>query len=137
MAISDTRQQAHDLVDRLPPAQLSALVGLLETILDPVSAALRDAPPDDEEETDAEKRAVQQARDWLTANGGKGIPHEKAMRRLSIRALPAASSRPLSVRQVRRRSFGRGPPKATKTHWYSPFQISSSRSWRPIATAAR
>src|ERR1035441_9661994 len=30
-----------------------------------------------------------------------------------------------------------GPRRAVEAHWYSPFQISSSRSWRPIAIAAR
>jgi hypothetical protein len=38
------REHAHALIDRLPEAQLSALVGLLETIVDPVVTALRNAP---------------------------------------------------------------------------------------------
>jgi hypothetical protein len=46
--MSDTRQHAHDLIDRMPETQLSALVGLVETIVDPVSVAQRDAPMDDE-----------------------------------------------------------------------------------------
>jgi len=41
------RQHAHELIDRLPDMQISALVGLLETIVDPVAAALRNAPLDD------------------------------------------------------------------------------------------
>jgi len=82
--MSDTRQQAHQLIDRLPETQLSALVGLLETIVDPAAAALRDAPFDDEPETEEEQRAVAEARDWLQRNGGKGIPHEEAMRRLGL-----------------------------------------------------
>ena len=45
------RQQAHQLIDQLPKTQLSALVGLLEAIVDPVAAALRNAPEDDEPET--------------------------------------------------------------------------------------
>lgn len=76
------REHAHELIDRLPDAQVSALVGLLETIVDPVAAALRNAPDDDEPETEAEKCAVAEARDWLGRRGGKGIPHEEAMRRL-------------------------------------------------------
>jgi hypothetical protein len=39
----------------LPETQVSALVGLLETMVDPVAAALRNAPIDDEPETDDEK----------------------------------------------------------------------------------
>lgn len=78
------REHAHELIDRLPETQLSALVGLLETIVDPVAAALRNAPDDDEPETEEEKRAVGQAHDWLTKRGGKGIPHDEAMRRLGL-----------------------------------------------------
>ena len=82
--MSDARQNAHRLIDRLPETQLSALVGLLETIVDPVAAALRNAPVDDEPETEEEKQAVAEAHDWLQKNGGKGIPHEEAMRRLGL-----------------------------------------------------
>jgi hypothetical protein len=35
----ENREHAHQLIDRLPEAQLSALVGLLETIVDPAIAA--------------------------------------------------------------------------------------------------
>jgi hypothetical protein len=82
--MTDPREQAHQLIDRLPETQLSALVGLLETIVDPVAAALRNAPFDDEPETDSEKQAVAEARDWLARRGGKGIPHDGAMRRLGL-----------------------------------------------------
>jgi hypothetical protein len=78
------REHAHELIDRLPETQLSALVGLLETIVDPVASALRSAPVDDEPETEEEKLAVSEARDWLKKNGGKGIPHAEAMRRLAL-----------------------------------------------------
>ena len=76
------REHAHQLIDRLPETQLSALVGLLETIVDPGASALRNAPMDDEPESEEEKQAVAEARVWLQRNGGKGIPHEEAMRRL-------------------------------------------------------
>jgi len=46
--MTDARQNAHRLIDRMPDQQLSALVGLLETIVDPVATALRNAPIDDE-----------------------------------------------------------------------------------------
>ncbi len=79
-----TREHAHQLIDLLPETQLSALVGLLETIVDPVAMTLRNAPIDDEPESEEEKHAVAEARDWLKQNGGKGIPHEEAMRRLEL-----------------------------------------------------
>ena len=82
--MSDTRQQAHQLIDQLPDSQLSALVGLLETIVDPVAAALRDAPMDDEPESEEERHAAGEARAWLQRNGGKGIAHTDAMRRLGL-----------------------------------------------------
>jgi hypothetical protein len=82
--MSDPRQHAHQLIDQLGETQVSALVGLLETIVDPVATALRNAPIDDEPETEEEKRAVAEARVWLQRNGGKGIPHEEAMRRLGL-----------------------------------------------------
>ena len=82
--MSTTRAHAHELIDRLPETQLSALVGLLETIIDPVAAALRDAPIDDEPETEEERQDVAETRDWLKKKGGKGIPHNGAMRRLGL-----------------------------------------------------
>lgn len=78
------RERAHQLIDRLPEMQLSGLVQLLETIVDPVTTALRNVPLDDEPETDEEKLAVSEARSWLQNNGGKGIPHAEAMRRLGL-----------------------------------------------------
>ena len=81
--MNDTRQHAHQLIDRLPEMQLSGLVQFLETIVDPVAAALHDAPFDDEPETESEKLAAE-ARGWLKNNRGKGIPHAEAMRRLGL-----------------------------------------------------
>jgi len=78
------RQHAHELIDRLPDMQISALVGLLETIVHPVATALRNAPLDDEPVTDEDRLASAEAREWLKQNGGKGIPHAEAMRRLGL-----------------------------------------------------
>lgn len=82
--MNETRELAHELIDRLPETQLSGLVQFLETIVDPVAHALRNAPLDDEPETDDEKTAVSEARVWLQNNGGKSIPHSEAMRRLGL-----------------------------------------------------
>ncbi len=78
------REHAHQLIDQLPEAQLSALVGLLETIIDPVSAALRNAPLDDEPISEEEECAVEEAREWLRNNGGRGIPHEEVVAELGF-----------------------------------------------------
>ena len=85
METTAEKQHAHELIERLPQGQLSALVHLLETMVgeDPVANALRNAPVDDEPETDGEKQAVEESREWLRR--GKGIPHDEAMRRLGLK----------------------------------------------------
>ncbi len=70
MNTSDTRQHVHSLVDQLPAAQLSALAGLLESMVDPLSAALANAPLDDEEITDEEAESIRQSREWFKDNPG-------------------------------------------------------------------
>ena len=78
--MSDTRQHAHELIDRLPETQISALVRFLESIVDPDKTTLQNVPFDDEPETEAERQAVAQAHISLQKNGGKGVPHNEAMR---------------------------------------------------------
>ena len=65
--MSDKRQHVHELIDRLPPAQLTAVAGLLESMLNP------------EQIGEEEERAVEEAKQWLRENGGKGIPHEEVL----------------------------------------------------------
>jgi hypothetical protein len=83
-SLMSDRDHARQLIDRLPDAQVSALVGLLESMVDPVSAALRNAEIDDDPESEQEKHSVSEAREWLKSNGGKGVPHADAMRRLGL-----------------------------------------------------
>ena len=71
--MSDTREHVHELIDRLPPAQLEAVAGLLESMLDPRE------PIGAEEE-----RAVAEAKQWLGEHGGKGIPHEEVLADLGL-----------------------------------------------------
>ena len=71
------RQQAHAYLDRLQPEQLSAVRGLLEAMLDPLSRALANAPIEDEEISAEEEAAVAKAREWLKHN--KPIPHEEVL----------------------------------------------------------
>jgi hypothetical protein len=71
------REQAHAYLDRLPPDQLSAVRGLLETMLDPVSRALANAPIEDEEISEGEMSAAAGSREWLKHN--KAIPHEEVL----------------------------------------------------------
>jgi len=48
-----------------------------------VTAALHNAPLDDEPETEDEEAAAE-AREWLRKNNGVGISHTEAMRRLGL-----------------------------------------------------
>src|ERR1700730_12842108 len=61
------RQQAHSLLDRLPPDQLAAVLGLLETMLDPIDRNLALAPIDDEPETEKERSTVAEVIESLQA----------------------------------------------------------------------
>lgn len=63
--MSETRQHAHELIDRMPESQLSALVGLLETIVDPVL--------EDEEIGEEEEQAVARSKEWFKHNRGASL----------------------------------------------------------------
>jgi hypothetical protein len=80
--MADTKEHAYELIDRIPPTQLSAVVGLLEAMLDPVSRAIANAPIDDEPLTAEEEKALGEAQEWLKHN--KGIPHEQVLAELGI-----------------------------------------------------
>ena len=71
------RRQAHELIERLPATQVSAVVGLLEAMLDPVSRAIANAPLDDEPETEKERQGVAESKTWFEEHEGKGIPQEE------------------------------------------------------------
>lgn len=65
------REHAHALIDRLPGTQLSALIGLLETMLpDQVSSTLSSSPIEDEEISEEEARAAERSREWFKHNQG-------------------------------------------------------------------
>src|SRR5258708_35687889 len=71
------RLQAHAYLDHLPEAQVSAIRGLLEAMLDPVSRALANAPIDDEPVTQEEERAVAKSKEWFKHN--EGVPFEQVV----------------------------------------------------------
>jgi hypothetical protein len=73
------KHQAHELIERLAPSQVSAVVGLLEAMLNPVSRAIANAPVDDEPETEQERQAVAESKEWFERRGGQGIPHEEVL----------------------------------------------------------
>ena len=71
------KQQAHDLIERLAPTQISAVVHLLEVMTDPVAHSLANTPVDDEPVSEDEAREIAAARASL--DRGEGIPHEKVL----------------------------------------------------------
>jgi len=77
--MADTKEHAHELIDRLAPRQVSAVVGLLEAMLDPVSLTIANAPIDDEPESEQERQAVAESKAWFEQHGGKGISHEEVL----------------------------------------------------------
>ena|SRR5438270_11291214 len=77
------KRRAHKLIDKLAPHQATALVDLLEIMLDPVSQALANAPIDDEPESEEELRAVAESKRWFEQHGGKGIPHDEVVSEFS------------------------------------------------------
>lgn len=59
---SNPKKQAHVLIDLLSAGQASAVVNLLELLVDPVTRALANAPIDDEPVSEEEARDIAEAR---------------------------------------------------------------------------
>ena len=76
------KQHAHGLIERLTPKKLTAVVGLLEILLDPLDRALATAEIDDEPVTEEEMRDIEASREWSKHN--KGIPFEQVVAELGF-----------------------------------------------------
>jgi hypothetical protein len=72
--MSDTRQHVHELIDRLPAPQLTAVARLLETIVS--------TDEDGDTLSNAERKAVAEADEWLKHN--RPIPHEEVLAELGL-----------------------------------------------------
>ena len=86
MPYAQTKEQAHELIERMAPSQVSAVVGLLESMLDPVSRAIANAPEDDEPESEEERRAVAASKAWFAQSPGDGIPLEEMLAEFGVSA---------------------------------------------------
>jgi hypothetical protein len=75
-------QHARQMLSHLAPAQIAAVVHLMEVMLDPVSRALADAPIEDEEISEEEEKAVAESREWFKHN--PGIPFEQVVAELGF-----------------------------------------------------
>ena len=76
------KRRAHELIEKLAPRQASAVVGLLEMMLDPVSRAIANAPIDNEPLDPREEKALNEAKEWLKHN--EPSPHEQVLTELGI-----------------------------------------------------
>jgi hypothetical protein len=76
-AATNPKQHAHELIDRMAPGQVSAVVGLLEIMLDPFARALANAPYDDEPVS--EEEALQVAASKAALARGETIPHDEIL----------------------------------------------------------
>ena len=98
MSTTDPKEHAHKLIERLPPTQVAAVVGLLEAMLDPVSRAIANAPIDDEPLTAEEGKALDEASEWVKQN--KGIPHEQVLAEIGITQEEIDNYKEIEVRRV-------------------------------------
>ena len=76
--MSDPKEHAHALLDMLPEEKLTAVVGLLEVMVEPLARSLASAPVEEEEITPETAAALERARASLAR--GEGIPHEDIRR---------------------------------------------------------
>ncbi len=78
------KQQAHELIDRMAPGQLSVVVGLMELILDPVARSVATIPWEDEEIDEEEERAIAASKAWLKDHDP--IPNEEVLAEFGLTA---------------------------------------------------
>lgn len=81
-SLNQQRQQAHALLDMLPPAKLNAVRSLLEVLVEPVAHSLALAPVEEEEITAETAAALDRARSSLAR--GEGVPHEEILREFGL-----------------------------------------------------
>jgi hypothetical protein len=80
--MANSKKHAHDLIDRLPPTQLSAVVRLLEVMIDPVARSLAQAAIEEEPVSPEEAAALDEARASL--DRGEGVSHDEVLREFGI-----------------------------------------------------
>jgi hypothetical protein len=74
------KTHAHELIERLPDAQIPTAVRFLEfMLLDPVARAVATAPPDDEPVTEQDRLRFHNGQAWFRQHGDKGIAMEDVL----------------------------------------------------------
>jgi len=80
--LNQERQQAHALLDLLPPEKLNAVRSLLEVMVEPLARSLAEAPVEEEEITPDTAASLDRARASLAR--GEGIPHDEILREFGL-----------------------------------------------------
>jgi hypothetical protein len=84
--MNDSREQAHQLIDRLPETQISTAIRFMEfMLLDPVARAVATAPPDDEPVTEQDRSRFHAGKAWFAQRGGKGIPMKEVLAEFGLK----------------------------------------------------
>ena len=81
--MADKKEHAHELIEQLAPNQSSAVVRLLEVMIDPLCRSVANTTIEDEEilaETAAELDAAR-----ASIARGEGIPHEEILRKFGTK----------------------------------------------------
>jgi hypothetical protein len=82
--VTNPKQEAHELIERLSTGQVIAAVGLFKAMLDPVSIALANAPIDDEPVSEEEARDIAEAR--AAAARGEVASNEEVLAEFGLTA---------------------------------------------------
>ena len=82
--VTNPKQEAHELIERLSTGQVIAAVGLFKAMLDPVSIALANAPIDDEPVSEEEARDIAEAR--AAAARGEVVSNEEVLAEFGLTA---------------------------------------------------
>jgi hypothetical protein len=80
--LAQQRQQAHLLIDVLPGEKLSAVHGLLEVLIEPLSRSLATAPVEEEELNPETIAALNRA--GASLEHGEGVSHEAILREFGL-----------------------------------------------------
>jgi hypothetical protein len=80
--LAQERQQAHALLDRLPPEKLNAVRVLLEAMVEPLEHSLALAAVEEEEITSDTAAALERARASLAR--GESVPHSEMVREFGL-----------------------------------------------------
>lgn len=64
------KEHAREMIERLGPEKLTAVISLLEVLLDPLDRAISAAEVDDEPVSEAERVDIAKSREWFEQHAG-------------------------------------------------------------------